>query len=71
MIMKKPICAATCLFLATFVVHAADQPMANTTPDNTEINKRDRHEQALTPLDQSNQGRPEDYSGNTQVHYGK
>ena len=80
--MKKPIYAATCLILASFVVHAADQSMENTTPanteittdntqanadntkanagntesnaDNTKINKRDRHEQALTPLDQSN-----------------
>lgn len=61
--MKKSICAATCLILASFVVHAADQSASGTsatttmdssTPDNTTVNKRDRNEQTLTPLDQSN-----------------
>ena len=61
--MKKSICAATCLILASFIAQAADQSASGTsatttmdssTPDNTNINKRDRNEQTLTPLDQSN-----------------
>lgn len=61
--MKKHICAATCLILASFVAQAADQAASGTsatttmdssTPDNTNVNKRDRNEQTLTPLDQSN-----------------
>lgn len=61
--MKKSICAATCLIFASFVAQAADQSASSTsatttmdraTPDNTNVNKRDRNEQTLTPLDQSN-----------------
>ena len=61
--MKKFICAATCLIFASLLAQAADQSassasatttMDSSTPDNTNINKRDRNEQTLTPLDQSN-----------------
>jgi hyperosmotically inducible protein len=61
--MKKFICAATCLILASALAQAADQPVSansatttlnRSTPDNTNINKRDRNEQTITPLDQSN-----------------
>ena len=52
--MRKPLCAATCLILATFIVQAADESVDSARPDNTEINKRDQQEQTLTPSDQSN-----------------
>lgn len=60
--MKKPVLAtAMCLMLAPFIVQAAEQSESDTStameranPDNTNINKRDRNEQTLTPLDQSN-----------------
>lgn len=58
--MKKTLVSAMCLMLANVMVHAADGPVDNTQvttdhvqPDNTGINKRDRNEQNLTPLDQS------------------
>ncbi len=58
--MKKPIFIGLCLMFASFMVQAAEPPgsetapMEGSTPDNTHINKRDRNEQTLTPLDQSN-----------------
>ena len=64
--MKQPLLAALCLMLTPFLAHAAekavyDKPAANMpaamehpAPDNTDINKRDRNEQTLTPMDQSN-----------------
>ena len=59
--MEKPIFTALCLMLVPFIAQAAERaisdtstPMERSTPDNTKINKRDRNEQTLTPLDQSN-----------------
>ncbi len=59
--MEKPIFTGLCLMLASFMVQAAEPSgsetapaMERSTPDNTHINKRDRNEQTLTPLDQSN-----------------
>lgn len=58
--MKKSLVSALCLMLANAMVHAADSPADSTQmtteqvrSDNTGINKRDRNEQNLTPLDQS------------------
>lgn len=58
--MKKSLVAAIGL-LACVTAQAAEQGVANpskalelTTPDNTRVNKRDRDEKTLTPLDQSN-----------------
>lgn len=62
--MKKSLLATVGLILVTGMVEArepftSDIPVPNPTaiegtmPDNTEINKRDRDERALTPLDQS------------------
>lgn len=58
--MKKSLGTAMCLMLTSLMVQAADSPVGNTQkamdspqPDNTEINKRDRNERALTPMDQS------------------
>lgn len=60
-VMKKPLLTAMSLMLASITVHAADDSMPDkspamerATPDNTYINKRDRDERQLTPLDQSN-----------------
>lgn len=59
--MKKPLTVAMCLTLASFMVQAADTSVGDSrvTTDhvkanNTEVNKRDRNEQTLTPMDQSN-----------------
>ena len=59
--MKKPLVAAMGLVLACGTAQAAEQVAADTskapelsTPDNTKVNKRDRDEKTLTPLDQSN-----------------
>ena len=64
--MKQPLLATLCLMLTPFLAHAAekavyDKPAVNMpagmehrAPDNTDINKRDRNEQTLTPMDQSN-----------------
>ena len=64
--MKQPLLATLCLMLTPFLAHAAekavyDKPAANMpagmehrAPDTTDINKRDRNEQSLTPMDQSN-----------------
>ena len=59
--MKKPLFGAICLMLVPFIAQAAEKSAPDTTtavdrstPDNTKINKRDRNEQTLTPLDQSN-----------------
>ncbi len=59
--MKKPLVAAMSLMLASFMAQAADNSVvdnATTTEhvkaNNTKVNKRDRGEQTLTPMDQSN-----------------
>lgn len=63
--MKKFLLTTMSLMLVTGMVEArepltSDTPAPNRTatektmPNNTEINKRDRDESALTPLDQSN-----------------
>ena len=59
--MKKPLIAAMSLMLVSLVSQAADNAVldhSTTTehvkPNNTEVNKRDRGEQTLTPMDQSN-----------------
>lgn len=59
--MKKPVLAVMCLMLAPVLAPAAEESMSDTSttmerssPDNTNVNKRDRDEQTLTPLDQSN-----------------
>ena len=62
--MKKPICAATCLILATFVVHAADQSMDNTTPANTEITTDNT--QANADNTKANADNTETNTGNTE-----
>lgn len=58
--MKKSLVAAMGL-LACVTAQAAEQVAADpskapevSTPDNTKVNKRDRDEKTLTPLDQSN-----------------
>ena len=58
--MKKSLVSAMCLMLTSVMVQAADKPADQThmttdhvQPDNSGINKRDRNEQTLTPLDQS------------------
>lgn len=58
--MKKSLVTAMCLMLASVAVQAADGSAGNTPtvenhvkPDNSGINKRDRKEQTLTPMDQS------------------
>ena len=48
--MKKQLFLTACLMLAPFLAQAADHAVA----DNTGNNQRDRAEQTLTPLDQSN-----------------
>lgn len=64
--MKKTLFIATGVMLVTFMVQAAEHLVGSHTvtgmpatteavkPDNTQVNKRDRGEQTLTPLDQSN-----------------
>lgn len=59
--MKKSLVAAMGLVLACVTAQAAEQVAADpskapevSTPDNTKVNKRDRDEKTLTPLDQSN-----------------
>lgn len=59
--MKKPVLIAMTLIFSTFTAHAAaesasdrDSAGAPVKPNNTEVNKRDRDERALTPMDQSN-----------------
>ena len=59
--MKKPLTVAMCLMLASFMVQAADTSVGGShmatdhvKANNTEVNKRDRNEQTLTPIDQSN-----------------
>lgn len=58
--MKKSLATAMCLMLTSLTVGAADSAVGNTQtatdhvqPTNTEINKRDRNDKTLTPLDQS------------------
>lgn len=58
--MKKSLVSAMCLMLTSVMVQAADNPAGNTQmttdhvqPDNTGINKRDRNDHTLTPMDQS------------------
>lgn len=58
--MKKTLVSAMCLLFTNAMAHAADSPVDKTQtttdhvqPDNTGINKRDRQESSLTPLDQS------------------
>lgn len=58
--MKKSLAAAMSLMLVSFSAGAADSTVGNTQaaeesvqPTNTEINKRDRNNQTLTPMDQS------------------
>ena len=59
--MKKPVLVAICLMLVPVLAQAAQESgydrsttMERSNPDNTNINKRDRNEGTLTPLDQSN-----------------
>lgn len=59
--MKKILLVAAILMLTPLILEAADgsdtsMPIntQQTPPDNTKINHRDRHEQTVTPLDQSN-----------------
>ena len=59
--MKKLIFATMSLVLASAMVQAADRSVPDTSPamepsglDNSQVNKRDRENQTLTPLDQSN-----------------
>ncbi len=59
--MKKPILVAMCLMFTPVLAQAAQDSeydrsttMERANPDNTNINKRDRNEETLTPLDQSN-----------------
>lgn len=61
--MKKSVLAMS-LMLSTMTAYAADDSVSDRTdrgssaeqvkPNNTEVNKRDRDERALTPMDQSN-----------------
>ena len=59
--MKKTLVAAMTLTLVSFMAQAAENSIVDKStttehakPDNTEVNKRDRGEQTLTPMDQSN-----------------
>lgn len=59
--MNKPLLTALSLVLTTSLAHAADNSVSDTysatehvKPNNTEVNKRDRNDQTLTPMDQSN-----------------
>jgi len=59
--MKKPLLIAMSLLLTTMMAYAADEsasdrasPAEYAKPNNTEVNKRDRDERTLTPMDQSN-----------------
>lgn len=58
--MKKSLAAAMSLMLISITAGAADSSVGHThaaqehiQPTNTEINKRDRNDQNLTPMDQS------------------
>ncbi|GAB2877107.1 hypothetical protein GCM10027046_01160 [Uliginosibacterium flavum] len=59
--MKKPIFLAACLILTPYLANAASEPVATGKPmvqegaaNNTGINKRDRDDATLTPMDQMN-----------------
>ena len=59
--MKKPIILAACLILTPYLAIAAAEPAATEMPmvhdrdaSNTGINKRDRDDKTLTPMDQMN-----------------
>lgn len=59
--MKKPALIAMSLLLTTMAAYAANDSASDSAsaaeqvkPNNTEVNKRDRDERALTPMDQSN-----------------
>lgn len=59
--MKKQIILAACLILTPYLAIAASEPAATEKPmvndgdaSNTGINKRDRDDQTLTPMDQMN-----------------
>lgn len=59
--MKKQMILATCLILAPHLANAASEPAATEKPmvhdgdaSNTGINKRDRDDSTLTPMDQMN-----------------
>ena len=59
--MKKSVFAVMCLVLGPLAAHVADRSdtkvapaIERTNPDNTKVNVRDRNEQTLTPMDQSN-----------------
>lgn len=59
--MKKPLVPILGLMLVSTLTFAAELPSVDTQPsmkqypaDNTEINKRDKNDQTLTPMDQSN-----------------
>jgi len=59
--MKKQMILATCLILTPHLANAANEPAATEKPmvddgdaSNTGINKRDRDDQTLTPMDQMN-----------------
>lgn len=59
--MKKPVLLAMSLLLTTMPAYAANDLASDRAsvveqvkPDNTEVNKRDRDERTLTPMDQSN-----------------
>lgn len=59
--MKKTIVTMMSLTLASFMAQAAENsvvdhaaPTEHAKPNNTEVNKRDRSDQTLTPMDQSN-----------------
>jgi osmotically-inducible protein OsmY len=59
--MKKQIILAACLILTPYLAIAATEPAATEKPmvddgdaSNTRINKRDRDDQTLTPMDQMN-----------------
>lgn len=59
--MKKPVLIAMSLLLTTMTAYAANDSVSDRAsaaeqvkPNNTEVNKRDRDERTLTPMDQSN-----------------
>lgn len=59
--MKKQMILAACLILTPYLAMAATEPVASTKPlvqdvdaSNTGINKRDRDDKTLTPMDQMN-----------------
>jgi len=59
--MKKQMILATCLILTPHLANAANEPAATEKPmvhdgdaSNTGINKRDRDDNTLTPMDQMN-----------------